>query len=201
MSNTDGYVIDDPTGPVLPESAHTIIGVLIGVNALVLGLFIVLWPQATLTVAAVLFGLQLVIAGIFRIVTAFIGGSTPGWQRALLVVIGILLLIFGIACLKNPQLSIATLVILIGLGWLIDGIIQIAVGVHSAPGSRTLPIVVGVISIIAAIILLVAPVSVLLTLLHLGGWLLIIIGALTLIALLVVKLRGRGSKTTTPATA
>lgn len=190
--STTAHVAEPPSSAGFrPEMVGTAVTALVAINAIVLGLFILIWPAATLLVAAVLFGIQLVIAGVARIASGIVSANIPGWERGLLIVVGLLILIAGVACLKNPGLSLAALVVLIGIGWLVDGVVQIALGATAPAGKRALPIILGAISVFASIVLLSSPVSALLTLLHLGGWILLIMGVLTLVVLVVSKLRGK----------
>jgi len=64
----------------------------LGVGTLALGVVVLLWPEATLTVIAVLFGAQLVVVGAMRIATAAVSTDIEGWLRAVLFVVGVLIL-------------------------------------------------------------------------------------------------------------
>jgi len=73
-------VIDTPTSE-LSRFARTgsILTIVSGVVALVLGILVVVWPQTSALVVAVLFGLQLLISGIIRVVTGATDKSMEGW--------------------------------------------------------------------------------------------------------------------------
>jgi uncharacterized membrane protein HdeD (DUF308 family) len=175
----------------MPKVGPVITG-LMALNAIILGLFVLIWPGATLLVAAVLFGLQLIIAGVARIAAGVMRGDTAGWERGVLVILGALVLVAGIIAVKNPGLSIAALVILIAVGWMVDGVVQIAIALSAPAGNRAFALILGALSVIASIVLLSSPVSALLTLLHLGGWLLVILGVMSAVTLVVSLVRGKG---------
>lgn len=181
------------------DNVAPIIAGLVALNAIVLGLFILIWPAATLVIAAILFGLQLVITGAARIAAGVARRDSTGWERGALIILGALVLVAGIVCLKNPGLSIAVLVIVIAIGWMVDGVVQIAIALSAPAGMRAVPTILGLLSVIASIILLSSPVSALLTLLHLGGWLLLILGVLSAVTLVASLVRGKG-RSPRPAT-
>jgi len=153
-----------------------------GVSALIFGILVLIWPQTTLLVVAVLFGLQLLISGIVRIVNGIIDKSIEGWQRGLSITFGVLIVLAGIFCLRNPALSLLTIIVIVAIGWLVDGIMNIVLGVQNAPGERLGRILMGVVFLLGAIVLLVYPASALITFALLGGWILIIFGIVMLVA-------------------
>jgi uncharacterized membrane protein HdeD (DUF308 family) len=153
-----------------------------GVSALIFGILVLIWPKTTLLVVAVLFGLQLLISGIVRIVNGIIDKSIEGWQRGLSITFGVLIVLAGIFCLRNPALSLLTIIVIVAIGWLVDGIMNIALGVQNAPGERLGRILMGVVFLLGAIVLLVYPATALITFTLLGGWILIIFGIVMLVA-------------------
>lgn len=169
-------------GDALAMSARTIslLGVVVGAVWLAIGIAMLAWPDATLKVIAVLFGLQLVIGGILRMVSGLFS-ELEGWVRAVYVLIGVIMLLAGIACLRTPALSIAVILLLTAIGWLVDGIAMVVAGTRRREGRWAL-LGFGAVAIVAAIILLVAPVESVSALLVLGGWLLVILGLVALVA-------------------
>jgi uncharacterized membrane protein HdeD (DUF308 family) len=153
-----------------------------GVSALIFGILVLIWPKTTLLIVAVLFGLQLLISGIVRIVNGILDKSIEGWQRGLSITFGVLIVLAGILCLRNPALSLLTIIVIVAIGWLVDGIMNIVLGVQNPPGDRLGRILMGVVFLLGAIVLLVFPASALITFALLGGWILIIFGVVMLIA-------------------
>jgi uncharacterized membrane protein HdeD (DUF308 family) len=172
------------TDDELKRAARTtsILIIVSGVSALIFGILILVWPQTTLLVVAVLFGLQLLIAGIVRIVSGAIDTSAEGWHRGLSITLGVLIVLAGIFCLRNPALSLLTIIVIVAVGWLVDGVINIVLGAQNPPGDRLGRILMGIVFLIGAILLLAFPSSALLTFVLLGGWILIAFGIVILIA-------------------
>ena len=158
-----------------------------GVSALIFGILVLIWPKTTLLIVAVLFGLQLLISGIVRIVNGIVDKSIEGWQRGLSITFGVLILLAGILCLRNPALSLLTIIVVVAIGWLVDGIMNIVLGVQNPPGERLGKILMGVVFLLGAIVLLVFPTTALITFALLGGWILIIFG----VAMLIAGIMGR----------
>jgi uncharacterized membrane protein HdeD (DUF308 family) len=164
------------------DRTTSILTIVSGVSALVFGILILIWPQATLLVVAVLFGLQLLISGIVRIVSGATDSWAEGWHRGLSITFGVLIVLAGILCLRNPALSLLTIIVLVAIGWLVDGVVNIVLGAQSPRGQRLGRILMGVVFLIGAVLLLAFPSSALLTFVLLGGWILIAFGIVILIA-------------------
>jgi uncharacterized membrane protein HdeD (DUF308 family) len=175
-------VIEKPATYVDRARTTSILTIVTGVSALVFGILILIWPQTTLLVVAVLFGLQLLIFGIVRIVSGAMDSYPEGWHRGLSITLGVLIVLAGILCIRNPALSLLTIIVLVAIGWLVDGVINIVLGAQSRPGDRLGRILMGVVFLIGAVLLLVFPTSALLTFVLLGGWILIVFGIVILIA-------------------
>ncbi|EWT01455.1 hypothetical protein N865_10395 [Intrasporangium oryzae NRRL B-24470] len=157
------------------------LGVLAGALWLVIGIIVLVWPSATLTVIAVLFGLQLTIVGIVRLVSGLFGSDLEGWVRAAYVLLGVLMLLAGIACLRHPVLSIGAILLLTAVGWMVEGIALVIGGTRAREGRGWL-FFFGAAAILGSIVLLVWPVESVSTLLVLGGWILVIVGIIALVA-------------------
>ena len=153
---------------------------------LVLGIMIMAWPSATVKVVAILFGLQLFILGIFSIVRAF----TPGGEgaRALLAILGVLAVLVGIFVLRHLFQTVVILVLLLGVYWVIHGIIEVVAAIdHKGMPARGLNIVMGVLSSIAGVILLAWPGPTLLVVIWVLGIWLVIYGVTGIVAAFMMR--------------
>jgi uncharacterized membrane protein HdeD (DUF308 family) len=161
-----------------------IAGAVIGIG---LGIAMLVWPEATLGVAAFLFGAWLLVHGIVRTIQAIAGFGADTGARVLAGVVGVLFVVAGILCLRNLMTSLAVVVTIIGVTWLIAGIVEIGVA-FVAPGSaghRVWGIAVpGVISILGGIAVLVWPKISLTVLVYFVGIWLILLGAVQLFIVL-----------------
>ncbi|MDT0387894.1 HdeD family acid-resistance protein [Streptomyces dubilierae] len=126
------------------------------VATLVPGILLLVWPEATLHVVAVLIGLYLLAAGAFRFVETFArpepGHRLPGLLLAVLYVLA------GVLCLRNPLQTITALSLIVGLVWLVSGMLTL----YTALAARDLPhrgFVLGaaVLAVVAGVVVLALP--------------------------------------------
>lgn len=165
------------------------LAIVLGVLTAVLGILVMVWPGQTLLIIALLFGLQLLLVGAFRIMVAVTTRAAPGWWRGLVGVLGGLTVIAGIICFVRPGTSLLVIAILIAAGWLVDGVTSIVSGVvDNWPGlQRVAQIVFGVISILAAIVVLIWPSTSLLLMTSVGGVLLLVLGVAIIVVAVVTR--------------
>jgi hypothetical protein len=165
---------------------------------LVVGVMMVAWPEATLKVVAVLFGAWLLIHGVIRIVQAITASDEDGARRAFLAVFGVIFVIAGVVALRNLLVSLSVLVTIIGLMWLIGGIVEL-ITAFAGPGGgfRLWRIILGTLSIVAALVVLVWPDLSLVTLVYVTGAWLIIMGLLQ-VAMVLWTRRSMSQAATSP---
>ncbi len=149
-----------------------------GVVTALAGALILAWPGGTLVAVAVLLGLQLIIGGVFRAVTAFTFDADSVAARILFLLLGILLVILGILCLRAPLQTIAVLVLLFGLSCIVSGTLEVF---HGFTGGGGWAFVSGAVGIIVGIVVLSYPVSSVSTLIWLLGIALVVIGLIGII--------------------
>lgn len=115
-----------PKGPnVSAKSANAIIGVV----ALIIGLLITFFPVIGALTLIILLGLGLLIWGIGRIVVGGAGSNMNGGLRALLIILGILVAIFGFFVIFVPVLGAFTYAFFVALAFILIGIDSIASGI------------------------------------------------------------------------
>jgi uncharacterized membrane protein HdeD (DUF308 family) len=154
-----------------------------GIVTLGLGVVLVVWPDATVTVFTVLLAIQLIVAGIFRIVSALSADRADGGVRALIGLSGGLSLIVGLLILRDPLQSVLVLGMILGVFWVIAGVIDI-LGAMVAPGpsGRGWEFFTGIVSMLAGGFLLVyTDLSLKLLVVFVAIWL-IVAGALAVVA-------------------
>ena len=157
--------------------ATSVVGIVLGIIALV-------WPRATLLIIGVLFGISLIMAGLFRLYEAFASTLLSGGWRFALGLIGVLILAAGIIAVFNPEESLVFLAIFIGIGWIFQGIADLA---RASAGSQHVPrwllVLSGVVSIVAGIVMMLIPGLALATFLIIAAIMLIVISVVTLLTL------------------
>lgn len=153
-----------------------------GILAILLGVLVFIRPGAAIFVTAIFFGAYLLITGISQLVLAFSIRSSVG-GRVLLFIGGAAALVLAVLCFVNLQNSIELLAIWIGVGFIFRGVATAmsAIGDPLLPG-RTWEIIVGIVSVIAGIIMFVAPLEGLVALTQVTGIILIVVGVFEVIS-------------------
>ncbi|WP_392841932.1 HdeD family acid-resistance protein [Streptomyces sp. LN500] len=144
------------------------------VATLVPGVLVMVWPEATLHVLAVLVGLYLLATGAFRFVAVF---ARQGHERLPGLLLAVLYVLAGVLCLRNPLQTIAALSLVVGVVWLVSGILTL----YTALTAEDLPhrgVVLGaaVLAIVAGIVVLALPTESARALTRLLGLWLILLG-------------------------
>ncbi|MEU8752087.1 MULTISPECIES: HdeD family acid-resistance protein [Streptomyces] len=162
-----------------------------GVASLVLGVFVLVWPDASLRVAGVLFGLYLLISGVFQLVAAF-GTHRTTSLRVLAFVSGTVSVLLGLFCFRGAMQSILLLALWIGIGWLFRGVTQaLAAASDSSVPARGWQILLGVVTFLAGVVLIVSPVESVTVLMVLGGCWLVAVGLVELVTALRLRKMAR----------
>lgn len=169
----------------------------LGVMTALAGVLILAWPGGALVAVAILVGIQLIVAGIFRIVTAFSFDSDSTATRVLFVVLGLLLIVVGVLCLRSPFRTTAILVLLFGISCVFSGVIELFHGFSGGGGGA---IVSGIIGTLVGIVVLVYPVSSVSTLIWLFGIALIVLGLTAIVGAFYGAIRSRANSRVSPAT-
>jgi len=172
-----------------------------GVVSLVLGLILLIWPKETLLVVAVLLGLWLIISGAIKLVQSIVtpdpgsrsetagaqerdfGQRRDGGARVLQALGGLLLLGIGILCLRNLNNSLTLLAALIGVAWILIGVIELwAAFSGTAHGwSRAGQVLIGLVTVLGGLVVLIWPDITLVVLVWLTGLWLLVLGLIQLI--------------------
>jgi uncharacterized membrane protein HdeD (DUF308 family) len=160
---------------------HWWVPVLRGVVAIIFGIIAFVYPGLTVAVLVLLFGAWVLVDGIFRIIGVIGHRSDPDWGWQL--VIGILGIIVGLLTFHAPAITALALVIYIAAWALMIGATEIIAAIklrHEVKGEWFL-ILMGVVSILFAIMLLWNPLPGALALVWLIGSYAIVFGVLGII--------------------
>lgn len=158
-----------------------------GIATLILGVLVTVRPKDTIYAFAILLGIWLFVAGLFRIVTAIADDDTAG-TRWLMVILGLLSVLIGILFLHRTDDTVTTLAFLIGIFWVIGGLVEFfhAYSEVGAPG-RGFRLVMGVLGFAAGVVTLVYPHLTLTVLAVIMGIWLIIYGLLEIVLSLQLR--------------
>lgn len=140
-----------------------------GAFAVALGLAVLIWPDLSLKLMAVFTGIWLVLGGLARIIAAFLptGRSVAG--HVFTGVVGILLLVAGLACLRELVTGLLVLAIIYGTTWILTGLALLLSGVVQHGALKVGLVVVGVLTILLGVAFVVLPNLSLTTLVVLTG--------------------------------
>ncbi len=99
---------------------------LLGVLSAIVGVLLIRHPISGVAAVALLIGIWLIAVGVIRLATSFDEYGHRGWGWHTFV--GIVELLAGIAIIADPNIGFATLAILVGIGFILNGIGMAALG-------------------------------------------------------------------------
>lgn len=90
--------------------------------AVIIGLFGLIAPDASFAIIGILLGLYLVVAGALRLYFAIRSKESSTGLRVLVGILGVVAIAAGVFALVDRDSAILALSLLIGIGWMADGI-------------------------------------------------------------------------------
>jgi uncharacterized membrane protein HdeD (DUF308 family) len=110
-----------------------------------MGLALLIWPDVTITIFTVLVAIQLIVMGVLRLIAA-LSGRAEG-IRVLVGLTGGIALIVGLLVLRDPLQTVLVLAMVLGVFWLISGIVDVLGALVSpGPAGRGFELVTGLLS-------------------------------------------------------
>lgn len=116
-------IIDSVTTHGEPTFAR-ILGVIVGLLGVLTGLILLVRPGESVVTAALVLGFWWVLSGVMRLARGIAMSVGRTWN----LVMGVLGLIAGIIILAQPEIGLVTLVWIVGLGLILQGMVEIAAG-------------------------------------------------------------------------
>ncbi|KAF2412925.1 hypothetical protein B1729_12590 [Microbacterium sp. B35-04] len=160
-----------------------------GVLALIVGILILVWPGKTAAVVTVIIAIYAIAAGLVYAGLGIFSKTKGGWARVGHIALGILFIIAGVVALFNIGQTTAWLAlflgILIGIMWIVEGIVALSTLGDAA--SKGWSIFFAILSIIAGIIVLFAPVWGVIVLWWILGISLIVLGIINIVRAFTFK--------------
>jgi len=160
---------------------HWWVPVIRGIAAIVFGIIAFVYPGITIATLVLLFGAWILIDGIFRVIGA-IGdrASDPDWGWH--IVIGIIGIIVGFLTFHAPQITALALIIYIAAWALMIGATEIAfaIKVRREIKGEWFLILMGLASIVFAILLLWNPIAGAAAVIWLIAWYAVVLGILAI---------------------
>lgn len=180
MTSSATAAADQAHGMLQDIADHWGLVVLMGVLSIAIGLLAIFYPGATIVTVGIFFAAWLFVAGIYSLVGAFTRDGDTG-SRVLVAITGVLSIIVGWALLRSPFQSVEVFIFVLGIFWLIQGIMTF-VSAFAFREGRGWRIFSGILGIIAGIVILTYPISSAVTLAVLGGIWLVILGITQIVA-------------------
>ena len=134
--------------------------IVFGVLSLVFAVLVLAYPGLAVLTLLLYLSVALLFLGIRQIIIGAGIRWLAGWLRALHVLVGVLVLLFGFMVIGFPGLGVATLIVLLASGLFLFGVTEIAVGVGARfmrGWHRGLLVVFGVLDLVVAPIALLIP--------------------------------------------
>jgi len=162
----------------------------VGIVTALLGLLVTVLPTQSLTVITVLLGVLLIISGIYQLVRVFDSGEG---QRVWHGLAALLFIVIGVVLIRHLHFSFAIIGLIIGITWIVQGIsaLMSGIAIRGAGGAGWL-IFFGVISLIAGIVVVSAPVASVTALAVLTGIWFIVMGVLEIVGAFALRSAARG---------
>lgn len=182
---TTNSVLEGPLQSLARSAWQTVL--VTGIFAVILGVMILVWPDATLLVAGVLFGIYLVVTGVLQLLGAFGTPASTG-MRVLFFISGVLSIVVGVFCFRDELAALLLLGLWIGISWMFRGVASTMAAVSEPllPGRGWIGFF-GVITAIAGVVLIVWPISSVATLVVVSGIWLIALGLMEIITAFGVR--------------
>jgi uncharacterized membrane protein HdeD (DUF308 family) len=131
-----------------------------GVLAVIVGILILVWPEKTAMVVAGIIAAYAVLGGLVYAAIGLLSRTAGAWSRVGHIILGVLFVIAGVVAFSNLGLAAATLATflgaLVGILWIIEGVVALTT-LGQGP-SRGWTIAFAVLSIVAGVLILFAPV-------------------------------------------
>ena len=150
---------------------------LVGLATAILGIIVAALPGVSLTVIAVLLGVLVIFSGIYNVVEAFRGAEQGRVWRG---IAGVVFIVAGLVLIRHLHLSLALIGLVIGLTWVVQGLAALIAGISGGAtrNGTGWAIFFGVISLIAGIVVISAPIASITTLAVLMGIWFIVMGVM-----------------------
>ena len=153
-----------------------------GVLAILFGILALFWPGLTVALLIVFFSVFVLVWGIVGIIVGLstIGANKFWWIELLFSILAIGLAVYA---LRNPMDAAAVFVILIGVTFLVRGVIDLLVGLFDRDRTgdgRIFALLAGVIGVLAGIVTLLYPISAGIAVVWVVGLYAVLYGALSI---------------------
>ena len=134
MTSSDACAQTGPLASPLAARGTRRVAMAVAAATLALGLLLLFWPYASLAVTAVLLGIALLATGVLRLVHGVTAGGDASAHRSTHLLIGILAVLAGIYCLGDIAGTVILLSLVVGLFWVMYGLVDLVAAGSRGPG-------------------------------------------------------------------
>jgi len=137
------------------------LGVVQGIVTILFGIAAIFWPGLTLVTLVYIFSAYILVWGLVEVIKTLVGVKTASGHWWLTLIFGIIALGVGVYLVRNPNVTFATLILLMGLVLIVRGIFDIVAAfvVSMSATARVFFGLAGVIALIVGIFVLKQPVT------------------------------------------
>jgi uncharacterized membrane protein HdeD (DUF308 family) len=148
----------DAEYPIYESRSELWLRLALGLMTIGIAMAALVWPELTVRVVGILFGVNLLVTGLLRTALCLAIATHPPLYRAMAVIFGLLTAALGAVCLRNVAASALLLVLVVGIGWILGGMTDLAFGaVADRDPLRGWRFGIGVAAVLAAIAVLTWP--------------------------------------------
>ena len=155
MESND-YDYDDRLAPGVLMAQSWQATIIIGAMTLILGLIVSFHPGGSLNVVAVLLGVAAIVSGLFHLLRIFGHGES---HRIWLGITGLLFIVLGVVLIRHLHLTLALIGLLVGITWIVQGVTALIVSFAGTGEGGGWWAVFGVVSLVAGIVVTATPVD------------------------------------------
>ena len=164
----------------LTDRVPPVLRIAAGLVTVVAGWVVMVLPGRSLVVLSMVVGVVLLVMAVVELWTAITARAGEASSRVLGVIVGLLLLIGGVVCLRHPVLTMELLTLVLGLAWLVGGVVEIYRAVTGSD-DRFVSGAAGVVNVLIGIVVLVAPRASAVGIVWLVGAALVVVGVVAVV--------------------
>ncbi len=167
-----------------------------GIATVLFGIAAIFWPGITLVTLVYLFSALILVNGLIGLISGISNSGESSTNKALSIIVSIVEIGVGIYLVRHPQVTFATLILLIGFVLVVHGLFEIVGGLFTGHGAtnKMLTVISGVISALAGLVVLMQPASAGVTFVWVLGVFALLSGPLLIAMSLDVKQLSEGRK-------
>jgi uncharacterized membrane protein HdeD (DUF308 family) len=158
---------------------------LVGLVTMVFGLIVAFRPAESLVVVMVLFGVLLILSSGYQVTRAFVAA---GHERVWRGIAAVAFVVSGLVMIRHIEFSLVVIGLVIGVTWVLQGVTLLAVSLSGGqPAHVGWTAFFGAVSLIAGIVVMVAPAVSVATVSSLVGAWFVVMGLLEMFGALLQR--------------